>query len=178
MFFGWVLSGHGDQETTCSVSTLNISSIPENGLSRFKDLESIGVYEKEVDQGSWWVSGAHHIKKKVYPPLLENRPIAVSGLTRLQKRLERSPALHEGYAKAISWVESHPSITPRLYFFLTYLFGILRVSRKQFWCFHCQLVPDGVCFWPSWIFHGMGVGRKTLHIRRCIIPIKLIEVPI
>ena len=48
--FGWVLSGQAGVGNKHGVSMLNISTIPEHIMSRFWDLESIGI--KDSDSSS------------------------------------------------------------------------------------------------------------------------------
>ena len=116
--FGWVLSGSCGNPSTGGVAMLNISNIPEDIISKFWDLESIGVEEKSdsdlfMDRFKEDIvyieeSGRYEVGltwKEKHPPLLDNRSTAVSCLKRLEKRFERDPQLREGYSEAFQQME-------------------------------------------------------------------------
>ncbi len=114
--FGWVLSGSHGQGTSSGVAMLNISSIPDDIVSRFWDLESIGVSERSdpdslVERfcaGVEYKDGRYEVGltwREKHPPLLDNKPVAIARLRRLEKRLEKEPALREGYDRALQDME-------------------------------------------------------------------------
>ena len=114
--FGWVLSGCSGGGDNHGVSMLNVSTIPEHILSRFWDLESIGIQD-ESDSSCFvenfsedivFKEGRYEVGltwKEKHPPLLDNRSTAVSCLKRLEKRFERDPQLREGYSEAFQQME-------------------------------------------------------------------------
>jgi hypothetical protein len=115
--FGWVLSGAlGGECSNSGTTLLNISTIPKQILSRFWDLEAIGVSDKEDCPLEKFQSNITFGDKRYtvgltwkdqHPPLLDNKHIAVASLKRTQKRLEKDPELLAGYAKALQEMEDN-----------------------------------------------------------------------
>lgn len=115
--FGWVIQG-GRAGANSGIALLNLCTIPDDCVKRFWDLEFIGVCDKEEidptleefkqniqyneDVGRYCVGLTW---KHNHPVLLDNKNVALASLLRLERRLDKNPALKEGYVKALEEME-------------------------------------------------------------------------
>ena len=116
--FGWILSGCTQGVTTGGITLLNIGSIPDHIVKSFWDLESLGIEDNDlVDpvldkfrQGIQFNSESGRYKvpltwKEKHPVLLSNERAVLSQYGKLEEKLDRDPALKEGYNQALSEME-------------------------------------------------------------------------
>ena len=122
--FGWVLSGASGPIEYSGISLLNMSTIPDDVVKTFWDLESIGVKDGGVEVDPIFQDFRDKIKfnedsgryqtgltwKREHPVLLDNKKAAMSSYLRLEKRLQKTPDLRHGYDEALKEMECNKFI--------------------------------------------------------------------